>query len=36
MIFDLGLKEMKRLLEKNDQLMKIVEEANELLNKSEN
>lgn len=31
MIFDLGLREMKRLLEKRDQLDKIVQEANEVI-----
>ena len=31
MIIDLGLDEMKKLIEKQDQLMKIVEEANEVI-----
>ena len=33
MIFDLGLTEMQRLLEKPEQLTKIIKEANEMLKK---
>jgi hypothetical protein len=33
MIYDLGLKEMQRLIERPDQLTKVIQEANEMLNK---
>ena len=33
MIFDLGYREMKRLLERHDQLNKIIDEAFEMLSK---
>jgi hypothetical protein len=33
MIFDLGYREMKSLLEKPEQLNKIIDEANEMLSK---
>ncbi len=33
MIYDLGLKEMKRLIERPDQLTRVIEEASEMLNK---
>jgi hypothetical protein len=33
MIYDLGFNEMKRLIERPDQLTRVIDEASEMLNK---